>query len=562
MSGVATSRRLESHLPLFLLGWLVLNVVQALFTGLDPDEAYYWLYSQDLAWGYFDHPPMVALLIRAGAWLGGELGLRLGHILLHIGTVYLIWQLVDKPTQGHRFWTFVALTVAFPIFQIYGFIATPDGPLLASAAGFLLIWQRFIVKPTWRDTWLLGLLMALMLYSKYHGVLFIGFAILANVRLLREPKLYVAAAFGAILFLPHLYWQVANAFPTFTYHLVSRNTTYDPNYTSTFFLNQLLVFSPFVLPLFVWYLFRKRPKDAFERSLWSILLGFWGFFLLTSIRGHVEPHWTLVAVLPMMILAYRWAEQDPAFRRRLRRMAWLSFLGILIVRFLVTTPWFRLTQRYHPRPWVEELSAIAGETPVVFVNNYRLVSLYSFYTQTPAYHLTQAGRRQSQLTLWHRAKELQGQAVMMVMGEGDWCIECINDTLTYRKILQHQFLPDLQVIEQVRIRPRVSLDTLVPGQGITFPVSVYNPYSYDIDLAAGAPRIKFRAMVLDGRNEILGLDTWIDPPRPVLPAQDSLQLSLTIGIPDTLTTGYLGLGIEWLGFRPTLCSDIYPLEPK
>lgn len=42
----------------------VLNLVQASITELIYDEAYYWYYAQNLAWGYFDHPPMVAFMIR------------------------------------------------------------------------------------------------------------------------------------------------------------------------------------------------------------------------------------------------------------------------------------------------------------------------------------------------------------------------------------------------------------------------------------------------------------------------------------------------------------------
>jgi len=42
--------------PLGLGLLLVLNVMQAWLTELDPDEAYYWIYSRQLDWGYFDHP--------------------------------------------------------------------------------------------------------------------------------------------------------------------------------------------------------------------------------------------------------------------------------------------------------------------------------------------------------------------------------------------------------------------------------------------------------------------------------------------------------------------------
>jgi hypothetical protein len=45
---------------LFLGIWLLINLIQAYFTGIAHDEAYYWMYSNNLAWGYFDHPPMVS----------------------------------------------------------------------------------------------------------------------------------------------------------------------------------------------------------------------------------------------------------------------------------------------------------------------------------------------------------------------------------------------------------------------------------------------------------------------------------------------------------------------
>ena len=51
--------------PLFYLVWLALGLIQAGTTELLDDEAYYWVFSQHLDWGYFDHPPMTALLIRA-----------------------------------------------------------------------------------------------------------------------------------------------------------------------------------------------------------------------------------------------------------------------------------------------------------------------------------------------------------------------------------------------------------------------------------------------------------------------------------------------------------------
>jgi hypothetical protein len=53
----------------FICCWVLLNSLQALFTGIYPDEAYYWVYSLNLQWGYFDHPPVVALGIKIGELL-------------------------------------------------------------------------------------------------------------------------------------------------------------------------------------------------------------------------------------------------------------------------------------------------------------------------------------------------------------------------------------------------------------------------------------------------------------------------------------------------------------
>lgn len=61
----------ESRLLYYFMGfWFIVNALQAYFLGLEGDEAYYWHLSQQLDWSYFDHPPMVALLIRVGESLG------------------------------------------------------------------------------------------------------------------------------------------------------------------------------------------------------------------------------------------------------------------------------------------------------------------------------------------------------------------------------------------------------------------------------------------------------------------------------------------------------------
>jgi len=75
-----------------LLFWLLLNLVQAFFTELIHDEAYYYFYSTDLA----DHPPMLALLIKLGSFiLPGELGVRLLIVLFSVAALMLFMKLAE-----------------------------------------------------------------------------------------------------------------------------------------------------------------------------------------------------------------------------------------------------------------------------------------------------------------------------------------------------------------------------------------------------------------------------------------------------------------------------------
>ena len=49
---------------ILLAVWFVVNLLQAVFMEMMSDEAYYGLFGRHLDWGYYDHPPMVALLVK------------------------------------------------------------------------------------------------------------------------------------------------------------------------------------------------------------------------------------------------------------------------------------------------------------------------------------------------------------------------------------------------------------------------------------------------------------------------------------------------------------------
>src|ERR1700760_1185481 len=108
----------------FLLGWTVLNIIQAYTLELHGDEAYYWLYSRYLDWGYYDHPPMVALFIRFGdSIMHNELGLRMLTVIVSPASVYILWRILKNYGADAKL---LAVVIASMFMcHMYGFITTP-----------------------------------------------------------------------------------------------------------------------------------------------------------------------------------------------------------------------------------------------------------------------------------------------------------------------------------------------------------------------------------------------------------------------------------------------------
>lgn len=400
----------------WLLVWGLLDLLCAMFCEIHADEAYYRLYGQFLNWGYFDHPPMVGLMtalsaaiIPAGTSLIlKNLSVRLVTVLLHVATVYVIWKTI-QPTNDQRPTTkFLLVAASIPMFCAYGFMTTPDAPLLFFAALFYYAYRRFLDNRTWTMTALLGISMAGMLYSKYIAVLVILFTLLGNWHLLKDGKAWTAVGIAAVLMLPHLWWQYTNNFPSFTYHLVSRATEYKSLYTFEFIPNQWAVFNPVVWLLMLWLgVWQIIRGDAFGRSAGCAIAGMQTFFLLMSFRGHVEPHWTIVSAIPAIILL---TEEKSIWQR-----GWKIALGtcvglVLIARIILMLNVLPArTGLAHKQEFYEQIHTEAEGKPVVFDGSFQAPSLYRFFYNDEAVLVRNAYDRYTQYDLLHLERELLGK---------------------------------------------------------------------------------------------------------------------------------------------------------
>lgn len=194
----------------------LVRLVVAARVPLAPDETYYWVWSHALAFGYLDHPPMVALWIRAGTAVLGQtaLGVRL---LGPLAAALASWMLFDAARVLFP-WTragvaAVMLLNASLLLGVGTVIMTPDSPLLFFWTATL--WAMARIAAGGGGFWWLagGLFGGLALDSKYTALLLwtgVGLWVLLVPAVrpwLRRWQPWAACGIGFLMFAPVLAWN-------------------------------------------------------------------------------------------------------------------------------------------------------------------------------------------------------------------------------------------------------------------------------------------------------------------------------------------------------------------
>ncbi|MBC9797913.1 ArnT family glycosyltransferase [Sinomicrobium weinanense] len=491
-------------LLLFLVALTIVNLVQALVTQLIYDEAYYWYFSRNLSWGYFDHPPMVAVFAFLGTTLfDNELGVRLFAPFLFSGTIFLLWKLIDDERKYKYTWLFCLLAGSVALFNVYGFFMLPDTPLLFFAALFLYGYKQFLKKENTAAILILAFSMAAMMYSKYHAILLIGFVILSNPKLLFRYRFWMAAALSLVLYIPHLYWLYETDFVSLKYHLSGRaNSFYRIRFTLNYILNVLVVLG-FSFPLIYWALYRYTrfgdlKNHVFDRALVFITWGIIVFFFLSSLNRKTQAQWPLLTELPLILLAFRYSLDREKFRKWLRITSIISLVVICMARvILVSETLSPISYETHGnKRWTQELYKKTDGLPVVFENSYRNASMYAFYTRVPVYSLNSADYRQSQFDIDSSEYRLQHKKVAYMSGRKDfdsiiqmrigkgkghpWKGKIIEDFSSFRKLI-------CQVEDEKIVRGRDSIS-----------LTLTNPYSEGVAFE----NLKFYGFLLNEKKQI------------------------------------------------------------
>ena len=535
--------------------WFIINFLQAIFTEIFSDEAYYYMYGKYLAWGYFDHPPMIALMIRVGTlFFKGTLGVRLITVLVQLCTLTLIWKTLKlKEPEPSQVYLFFILAGSLWMFSAYGFISSPDAPLLFFTALFLFSYKNFLEDQSWKTVGLLSISMAGMIYSKYQAVLIIGFVVLSNLKLLKSYKFWLSGIVALLLLSPHIYWQFANDFPSLKYHLVDRSDGFRWKYLFEYIPNQMAVFNPLIFGLVIYVLVKFRPGDLFTRALYFLIIGFIGFFWVTAFRGHVEPQWTLSCSVPIILILYKRIWESQLLKKLVRKIVFPSLILLLVFRILLVTnlPLIRSLDINGKEEQFKFVESVANNLPVVFSSSYQSPSLYTFFTGKVSFPVSSIDTRQTQFDIWQLEKNYQNKPAFIASTREGRSKLFEKDKIQFTGYVTSS----LQTTNRVRILFDSLPESLTGGDTISISIKLSNPGGYDVDFNHFDFPVQICSVFLK-EKDIIVIPAKFSTPVNILHQGESLNRTIKTVIPD-LPAGEYKFGISLNTFLGTTLNSTF-----
>ena len=491
-------RRMEVR-TVFIVLWIAIVALKLVIAARLPlfvDEAFYWLEGQHLAWAYSDLPGLTAWLIRVGTELFGDgvLAVRLPFLAISALVPWLLVRMTAREFDDAAGWIAGCAALLLPLLGSLGVMALPDAVLALATVLCLDAGLRLLREVTHGAALLLALGLALGALSHYRFIAVIGVGILVLLWLprgrevLRDPRVWIAIAFGAAAWIPLLVWNVDNAEAGLRFQLVDRHPWALHADGWLFLVVQALLVTPLLFAALAIAAWRGRTSASDGTRFLAICGGLLvlGFFVLGFVADteRVSFHWPLpgyLALLPLVgVVLAGWP-------RWLRVATWamlaLGFVGVVGYYYAVSSPQLRTqmaTQKWYPSNFAgwdelvaaveQELAQMPGDT-VLVADNFKVGAELGFALgrrdiRVLDHPLNRHHGRAPQLRLWDlqlddRA-QLGARPVLLVVGASDVKFSAL--LARYQAVCaQMGGLPVTRVVNADRGGQRFVLARLEPG---------------------------------------------------------------------------------------------------
>lgn len=428
----------------------VAKLVYLFFIPITPQEAYYWFYSQNLDWSYFDHPPMAAYSIWLGTNIFGNniFGVKFMAVVWYLLTSLLLYKTVSRYAQHYlpeqnknqlAFLSVILLNLAL-FTHIYAITIVPDTPLIFFWLLVIYAVQERLISGNKNWWFLVGVALGLGLVSKYTAVAIIGavfFFFLSSSKYRKEllsPYPYLAIIIGFVIFAPVIYWNYERGWASFLFQSAERADTVR-SLRVTYIL-QLLGSQLFILtPLLFVYLFKSfsavirnwKAKENLHLYFWSAIIIIGGFTLV-SLTSLVKMNWLLPGFLPIIaIIVVLYSDSFFNPTKIIKVGIWSSVVLVVVGHLVMVVPNIPLGNGNTWSGWEEAAEKVykiqqehgGNEKIFIFSNGYKAASLMKFYLpdQQNTYAENIYGKRALQFDYWGIPENLIGKDALYVRSD-------------------------------------------------------------------------------------------------------------------------------------------------
>jgi hypothetical protein len=450
-----------------ILGFSLFRLFLAMTLPLTPQEAYYWSWSRDLALSYFDHPPLASYSIWLTTLIFGQtiFGIKLAAVLWYLG-MNIIWASMVQEMFNHSrqtFWTLLALNASI-VFELYGFVITPDTPLLfAWTATIYALWKLIQTdSPKW--WYIAGVFMGLAWLGKYSGIMLVPSVLLfvlvskTQRKWLLTPHPFLAVILAILVFSPVLIWNAQHDWMSFAFQGSERASGmghWKVKHFGELLGSQFFILSPYLFVVVIATLIRygRRLFSGLEDKILLLLssgLITVVFFIAVSFRSLVKMNWLAPAYWSLIILGIYYLFQSPEKFNRMRTGIFSSIIFLGMGISVVAVPdvplgegntWSGWKQAAHDVKTLQDSLKNEGLDPFIFSTNYKASSLLKFYLpdQPRTYAQDIIGKPALQFDVWPREEDLKGRTGLLV----------VDNRREYRFKLD-RIAPYFQTVQKVR----------------------------------------------------------------------------------------------------------------
>ena len=386
----------------WVVGFQLFRFLLLPFMGLMPQDAYYYLYGQNLSLSYFDHPGMVGYILRIFTDVLGQsvYVIKLADFTITSITILSFYKLATLFLSKHRLFRSLILFSSTIFISILSFNSTPDVPLLLFWTLTIIFFYKAIFEEK-KWYWIVaGISMGLAFNSKYTALLLhigvLGFLVFSSKyrKLLISPWLWLGIIISVAVIFPVWWWNFQNEFASFAFQSSERT-----NSISKFEIKPLLFFGtighqlilllPILFSVFVVFSFKHIKKALIKFKLPSektlFLLAFFiptfiGFFVISPVYW-VKLNWMMPSYVTGTIIAGMYISKKLLKTQLLISIIFHVIIASQIIFYFVPIKsddtwvgWKELGEK------VEEISEKDSQAFIFSIDGYKTSAQLRFFT--------------------------------------------------------------------------------------------------------------------------------------------------------------------------------------